>query len=599
MHLKKLASFLLALSVFAFALIPLEGLQAAGTPVYGLLKADGKLYACDSSGQNPTTEIADAGTVTHLFSDADVTVVPDGLMKGAGALEEVHLPEVLSVGESSFEGCPALTVIDLPKATFIGKSGFSTCTSLTRISLPEVTELKMWAFLACTSLVEIDLPKLKTTDAFVFKDCSALEDVTLPALAHAEAGPFLNCANLKRLDLPKLEFSYSYLATNCFLLASVNLPMLTDLGAGAFMHCSSLTEIDLPKVKDLDASAFLDCPNLKKVNAPETARISGSCFKDCTSLETISLPKAKLYDSDIFVNCTSLTTVDLSSANTIWHRTFQGCTALKTVALPAQPPITYMKAFDGVPDGLTITIPCPTLTESQMEAYRNAIAANCTATFTIEEAHAFSDAWTVDAEPGRGTTGTKSRHCTVAGCPEVTEATAFYGDAEYDLVDAALARVPADLSLYTSESTAPLEAAIAAVERALDGSRQADVDVWAEAIDQAVSHLTLRAADYSKLDAHISKIPTDLSPYTAESVQALLDAKNAITRGLDITRQAEVEEMEARLAAALKGLTLRADSAPATQGHQDLSLLWLIPGALFLTGGCLFSRRRKARAARH
>ena len=64
-------------------------------------------------------------------------------------------------------------------------------------------------------------------------------------------------------------------------------------------------------------------------------------------------------------------------------------------------------------------------------------------------------------------------------------------------------------------------------------------------------------ADYMAVDAAIAKIPTDLSIYTDETVRAVLDAKDAVIRDLDETRQAEVDAMAQAIEAAIKALKLK------------------------------------------
>ncbi|MBQ1675407.1 MAG: immunoglobulin domain-containing protein [Oscillospiraceae bacterium] len=61
--------------------------------------------------------------------------------------------------------------------------------------------------------------------------------------------------------------------------------------------------------------------------------------------------------------------------------------------------------------------------------------------------------------------------------------------ADYTAVDAALARVPADLSVYTDESVAALQAAIDAVVRDLTSDKQDQVDAMAQAIEDAIAGL--------------------------------------------------------------------------------------------------------------
>ena len=96
--------------------------------------------------------------------------------------------------------------------------------------------------------------------------------------------------------------------------------------------------------------------------------------------------------------------------------------------------------------------------------------------------------------------------------------------ADYSAVDAALAKVSNDLSIYTEESIQPLQTAINSVESGKTILDQAEVDGWAAAIENALAGLQVRKADYSKVEEAIKKI-ADLRLYTDASVKALEDAK--------------------------------------------------------------------------
>ena len=118
-----------------------------------------------------------------------------------------------------------------------------------------------------------------------------------------------------------------------------------------------------------------------------------------------------------------------------------------------------------------------------------------------------------------------------------------YIDADYTAVDEAIASIPADLSIYTEESVAALNAAKDAVVRGKNITEQAEVDAMAKAINDAVAALVQLLADYAKVDEAIASIPTDLSVYTEQSVAALNAAKDAVVRGKTVTEQAEVDAM--------------------------------------------------------
>lgn len=61
-------------------------------------------------------------------------------------------------------------------------------------------------------------------------------------------------------------------------------------------------------------------------------------------------------------------------------------------------------------------------------------------------------------------------------------------------------------------------------------------------------------ADYSAVNAALAKIPEDLSQYTDASVKVLLEAKEAVIYGKNITEQAEVNAMAEKIEAAINGL---------------------------------------------
>lgn len=70
---------------------------------------------------------------------------------------------------------------------------------------------------------------------------------------------------------------------------------------------------------------------------------------------------------------------------------------------------------------------------------------------------------------------------------------------DYSAVDAALARVPDNLSIYTDESVDILRAAINAVEPKLTKEQQSIVDGWAIAINSGIDGLVLKEKEYKDL----------------------------------------------------------------------------------------------------
>lgn len=130
---------------------------------------------------------------------------------------------------------------------------------------------------------------------------------------------------------------------------------------------------------------------------------------------------------------------------------------------------------------------------------------------------------------------------------------------DYSAVEAALALVPEDLSVFTDESVQVLTDAIAAVVYDLNSDCQAQIDGWAEAIRAAVLGLTQKdvenKADYSAVNEALALVPTDLTAYTDESAAALQAAIDAVQYGLPADQQAQVDAMAEAILKALEGLT--------------------------------------------
>lgn len=137
--------------------------------------------------------------------------------------------------------------------------------------------------------------------------------------------------------------------------------------------------------------------------------------------------------------------------------------------------------------------------------------------------------------------------------------------ADYAKVDEALARVPEDLSLYTDETVKAVEDAMAAVKRDLTVTQQEQVDKMAADVNAAVDALTMRDADYTKVDAALKTVPKDLSLYTDESAKAVEDAVAAVKRDYKVDKQGEVDKMAADIEAAVKALVKKPAASPDTK----------------------------------
>ena len=113
--------------------------------------------------------------------------------------------------------------------------------------------------------------------------------------------------------------------------------------------------------------------------------------------------------------------------------------------------------------------------------------------------------------------------------------------ADYTQVDQALLNVPSDLTLYTTLSVATLNATINNINRTYTADKQATVDRYVTSINNAITGLKYKGADYSAVTAAIKKVPTDSSIYTEDSWNHLQAQIGAVVYDLDITHQEEVD----------------------------------------------------------
>lgn len=176
----------------------------------------------------------------------------------------------------------------------------------------------------------------------------------------------------------------------------------------------------------------------------------------------------------------------------------------------------------------------------------------------------------------------------------ISTSVAINNPADYTKVDETIAKAKA-LKKDHYKDFSVVEATVNAVVRGKNITEQSIVDGYATAIENAMTALEYKDADYSKVDAAIDKIPADLSIYTDTTVKTLNDAKNAVIRGKNITEQAIVDAYVSAIENAINGLMKKADTtlpdttSPKTTspktGDTNNILLWV--ALLFISGGAV------------
>ena len=131
--------------------------------------------------------------------------------------------------------------------------------------------------------------------------------------------------------------------------------------------------------------------------------------------------------------------------------------------------------------------------------------------------------------------------------------------ADYSAVEAAMAAIPTDLTVYTGESVAALNTAVDGVVRGKAFVSQANVDAMAQAIKDAIAALQYKGADYTKVDEAIAKANA-LNKDNYKDFSGVEAAVKAVVRDKNITEQSEVDAMAKAIEDAIAALEQKPSS---------------------------------------
>ena len=170
------------------------------------------------------------------------------------------------------------------------------------------------------------------------------------------------------------------------------------------------------------------------------------------------------------------------------------------------------------------------------------------------------------------------RNGTVAGLlgeafAQVGDYPKFNGPADYSSVDAAIAKANA-LNKDEYKDFSAVETAINSVVRGKSLAEQAEVDAMTKAIEDAITALQYKDADYTKVDAAIAKANA-LNKDNYKDFTAVEAAVNAVVRNKNITEQSEVDAMAKAIEDAIAALqykdadNTKGDAAIAAPQYKD------------------------------
>ena len=521
----------------------------------------------------------------------------------------------------TFEKCINLTEIEFPNVITIEDCRlFYKCYYLNKVTLPNAATIGAEAFSECYSLTEIHIPAAQTISDYAFEETHSLTEITLPKVKEMGNNVFRN-SSLKTLNAPELEtvgeycFSYydnfwsKYVVDTSF--DSIYAPNLKTASDYAFAYTGELTKLELPSLTDLGENAFLessvsyfDAPKLKNASSLPTAENSivvlssefSECLLDATGYDLTIHGTYGTY-AEAYANQYELTFVGvpviLLQPASIYSSTAE---TLETDAVGVN--LTYQWYGTDSPenlngaavDGATNKVFDPTdfesfpyyycivtgtdgdyVVEIKTDIVKNSLhfyAADYTAlevviakipenlsVYTDESVTALNNILN-SIDRSLNIIHQKQVDGYVIALTEAIEALKLKS-ADYAALEAAIAKIPENLSVYTNDSVTALYDVLNSIDRSLDITQQEQVDEYVIALTEAIEVLKLKSADYTALEAAIAKIPENLSVYTNDSVTALNDVLNSIDRSLDITQQEQVDEYVIALTEAIEALKLK------------------------------------------
>jgi len=319
-------------------------------------------------------DVTEANFGISILSNS-ASYVASGAFFSYSKLQQVNLPNCISVYDNAFNTCTSLSYVYLPSCQSIRGYAFSYCVSLLSLNLPECLEINQQAFGNCRRLSEVSLPKCSILRDYVFYYCSSLTRVDLPVCSLLNAYVFAQCGSglsmliLRSTSVCKLNGGNLFWGTdNCSIFVTKNLlasyktannwssysdrifPIEDDFEFSNGLVTGWATSMDSGYLNTLGINAN----DVISVSMQFLTSISSSTFMNHQNLTSVSISLVEEYPDDLFNGCTGLTEFSVG-VSALGDRVFANCTGLERVE------ITYDK--DIVTAGSDLFLNCPNLSE--------------------------------------------------------------------------------------------------------------------------------------------------------------------------------------------------------------------------------------------
>lgn len=498
-------------------------------------------------------------------------------------------PEVQEIDDSAFGQCSRLEKVYFPQCTIIneiwGNNGvFDSCSRLASVEMPLITNLTAYA-LNDTAILKADFPYIKTIEEKAFYNCFELEYVYMPAL----------------LTVPKQAFG-SYGVNPIAKPRFFSFDSVTEIEKDAFgKHTTARIEFShletaqsLPQTEGCIISmpsTFRECTEdtkgrnykvygTKGTYAEQWANENGHTFIEVSQDTAVltQLPE-KYTDAD------SVLTADVIGFNRTyqWYGSF---TADNTTGAPIDGatdkdfnPIDYpaypyyycvVTSTDVGYDSIEIrTGVCEntTFVSADYSEYDKVVAQAKALDRSL-----YTDLTELDEALSADISGLSNAQQNI-----VDEQTAkikaaldnlVLKPADYSRVNEQINTVPEHLEYYTDETVNALNEILNGIDYSLDITKQEIVNSYAEQLQNAISALEYKPADYTEYDKAVAKAKgLDKEKYVDFSQ---VEKELAVdVGGRNITQQEEVDLQTKAILAAIDALEEKPQKQPIINPEQD------------------------------
>ena len=488
-------------------------------------------------------------------------------------------PEVQEIDDSAFGQCSRLEKVYFPQCTIIneiwGNNGvFDSCSRLVSVEMPLITNLTAYA-LNDTAILKADFPYIKTIEEKAFYNCFELKYVNMPAL----------------LTVPKQAFG-SYGVNPIAKPRFFRFDSVTQIEKDAFgkyltarIELSHLeTAESLPQTEGCIISmpsTFRECTEdtksrnykvygTKGTYAEQWANENGHTFVEISQDTAVLTPLPEKYtDAD------GVLTADVIGFN----RTYQWYASSEKNNTAGTPiPGATGKEFNPADYPAFPYYYC-VVTSSDVGYDPIGIRTNVTENTTyqsadyteynkaVEQANAidrslYQDLTALDEALSADIGGLSNAQQNIVD-EQTAKIKAALKPADYSRVNEQINTVPEHLEYYTDETINALNKILNDIDYGLDITKQEVVDSYAEQLQNAISALEYKPADYTEYDKAVEQAKSlnqdDYLDFSKVDEALAVDMSNK-----NITEQAEVDAQTEAITDAINGLELKPVAPPVT-----------------------------------